>query len=57
MRERGGGGAPTVRPAARLVKRVNMVFSRLSRDTMTAACGKFRSWLKAVVVAEGGYFE
>ena len=40
-----------------LVRRVKTVFSRLSRETMRAACGRFRSRLEAVVDAEGGYLE
>ena len=40
-----------------LVKRVKTVFSRLSKDTVRAACGRFRKRLEAVVDAEGGFFE
>ena len=39
------------------VTRVKTVSSRLSRDTVKAACGRFRSRLEAVADAEGSYFE
>ena len=39
-----------------LFRRMKTVFSRLSRETMRAACDRFRSRLEAVVDAEGGYF-
>ena len=40
-----------------LIARVKMVFSHLSRDTVKAACGRFRSCLEMVMDAEGDFFE
>ena len=42
---------------AELVDRIKEVLAGLSRDTVKAACARFRSRLKAMVEAHGGFFE
>ncbi|KFM74536.1 Transposable element Tcb2 transposase, partial [Stegodyphus mimosarum] len=42
---------------AQLMYKVKTVFEALPRETVASACSRFRSRIKAVIDANGGYFE